>query len=411
VPLAIGLLHYTAPPVVGGVEAVIGVHARLMREAGHSVRVIAGRGRPFGSGIELHRLPLADTRHPDVLALRAELAAGRVTQRLDDLRDRLLAGLREATDGLDVLIAHNVCSLPVNLALTAALDGLRAEATAPRLVAWNHDLAWASPLYARELHPGAPWDLLARAWPGVVQVVISEARRNELVEMAGIGPGEVRVVPNGIDRLRFLSIHPRTRAILAGLDLPDGAPVLLAPVRITPRKNLDVAVRVLAELRAGGQDARLIVTGPPDPHDPTSVAYVGELRALAERLGVARAVHLLSGDGATRISDRAVADLYRVADALFLPSRSEGFGLPILEAAACRLPVFCADLAPIREIAGDDAVYFDPDDEPATIAAAVREGLAGERTDRLALRVRSRFGWRSIYDERIEPLLRELATG
>lgn len=407
--LAIGLLHYTAPPVIGGVEAVIGEHARLMRRAGHRVRVIAGRGRPPGPGIEWVRLSLADTRHPEVLALRAELTEGRVTGRFDDLRGRLLSGLREASEGLDVLIAHNVCSLPVNLALTAALDELRADG--PRLVAWDHDLAWTSPLYARELHPGPPWDLLARAWSGVMTVVISEARHGEYVRMTGAPPSEVRVVPNGIDRIRFLSIHPRTRSLLDRLALPEAGPVLLAPVRITPRKNLDLAVRVLADLRADGADARLIVTGPPDPHDPASVAHVGDLRALAERLGVARAVHLLSIDGPARISDRVVADLYRVADALFLPSRSEGFGLPILEAAACRLPVFCADLPPIREIAGDDAVYFDTDDDPRAIAAAVRGGLAAERTDRLALRVRSRFGWQTIYDERIEPLLHEAARG
>ncbi len=408
--LAVGILHYTAPPVVGGVEAVIGEHARLMTAAGHRVRVLAGRGRPIGPGIELVRLPLADTRHPEVLALRAELAGGRVTGRLASIRDELVVGLRRASEGLDVLIAHNVCSLPVNLALTAALDAVLAEGAVRRLVAWNHDLAWTSPRYAVELHPGAPWELLARSWPGAVPVVVSGARRDEYARLTGLPLSDIRVVPNGIDRLRFLSIHPRTRATLTALDLPDDAPVLLAPVRITPRKNLDLAVRVLAALRRDGDDARLVVTGPRDPHDPASAAHVGELHALAERLGVAGAVHLLSAETPAGLSDRVIADLYRVADALLLPSRDEGFGLPILEAAACRLPVFCADLPPLREIAGNDATYFDPDGDPATIAAMVRDGLAAERTDRLALRVRSGFGWRAIYDERIEPLLQEAAS-
>jgi glycosyltransferase involved in cell wall biosynthesis len=108
------------------------------------------------------------------------------------------------------------------------------------------------------------------------------------------------------------------------------------------------------------------VTGPPDAHDPEAGAYAVELEGLADSLGVRAAVHLLSREGG-RVGDRTVADLYRVADALLLPSRDEGFGLPLLEAAACRLPVFLADLPPLREIAGDDAVYLDPAAEPAPL--------------------------------------------
>jgi hypothetical protein len=42
--MKIALLHYSAPPIVGGVESVLGQHARLMADAGHAVRVVAARG-------------------------------------------------------------------------------------------------------------------------------------------------------------------------------------------------------------------------------------------------------------------------------------------------------------------------------------------------------------------------------
>ena len=66
----IALLHYSAPPVIGGVESVIGHHARLMARAGHTVRVIAGRGEQADPQVDFILIPLLDSRHPDILAIK-----------------------------------------------------------------------------------------------------------------------------------------------------------------------------------------------------------------------------------------------------------------------------------------------------------------------------------------------------
>jgi glycosyltransferase involved in cell wall biosynthesis len=71
-----------------------------------------------------------------------------------------------------------------------------------------------------------------------------------------------------------------------------------------------------------------------------------------------------------RLSDAEVAWLYRHADALVFPSRYEGFGLPVLEAQRLGCPVACSDAAALREVAGDGAAYFDPDD-PQSLQEAV----------------------------------------
>ena len=104
-----------------------------------------------------------------------------------------------------------------------------------------------------------------------------------------------------------------------------------------------------------------------------------------------------------------MADLFRVADALFLPSREEGFGLPILEAGVSRLPVICADIPALRELAGDDATYVDPDGDPAAVAAQVRGRLATDPAYRLAARSRASFAWDAVFETRIRPLLEEAA--
>lgn len=410
--LRVGLLHYTAPPVVGGVEAVLARHARLLADAGHSVRVITGRGRTSDARIELVRIPLVDTRHPAVRAVRAALDRGEIPAAFEGLVDELEAALRAAAAGLDVLVAHNACGLHFNLPLTAALRRLAGDDVAPPLVAWQHDLAWASDGHRPALHRGDPWDLLRTPWPRTTYVTISASRHADQVRLSGLRPEAVRIVPNGIDLDALLGLHPGTRQMIDALGLaePGVWPVLLVPVRITPRKNLELALRVLAVLRADGTDARLVVTGPADPHARDMDAGVGALRALADRLGVAAAAHLLAVDRGRRTPTRVVTDLFRVADALLLPSRDEGFGLPVLEAAVSRLPIVCTDLPTLREVAGDDATYFDPDADPEHVASLVRGRLEADPAARLAARARSAYGWEAIFSTQIEPLLREVAS-
>ncbi|MBI5830382.1 MAG: hypothetical protein HZB20_12790, partial [Chloroflexi bacterium] len=130
---AVALIHYSAPPVVGGVESVLAHHARLMADHGHAVRVLAARGDPWDERIPFIRLPLIDSRHPRVLAVKAELDAGRVPPDFAALSGDIARALRPALDGVELLVAHNVCSLNKNLALTAALQALSRETDSPPL--------------------------------------------------------------------------------------------------------------------------------------------------------------------------------------------------------------------------------------------------------------------------------------
>ena len=152
--MRIALLHYSVPPVIGGVESVLAHHARLMADAGHDVQVIAARGEEFAPDITFTWLPLADSRHAEVLSIKAELDVGRVPPGFADLTETLLVELASALAGADVLIAHNVCSLNKNLALTTALHSLLASGSSPRMILWHHDLAWTTPRYQSECMMG-----------------------------------------------------------------------------------------------------------------------------------------------------------------------------------------------------------------------------------------------------------------
>ncbi len=401
----VGLLHYAAQPVVGGVESVLGHQARLMADAGHQVRILAGRGAQVDERIPFISIPLADSRHPEILALKPELSAGRLPDEFAGLSDRLCATLLEATEGLDTLIAHNVCSLNKNLPLTAALKWLSGQAGSPRLILWHHDLAWTTPRYRSELHEGYPWNLLREDWPGVVQVVVSKLRQAELAGLLQVPVEHIRIVPNGLDSDRFLKLEDLTRDLVQKLDLFNAEPLLLLPVRITPRKNIELALRVLGALQADFPDTRLVVTGPLGPHNPANVQYFERLDGLRAELGLGHRAHFLAEMVDDYLPDAVIADFYRLADALFLPSREEGFGIPVLEAGLLGLPVFCTDIQPLRDLGGAWASYFSPDGDPAAIAALVSARLSQDSAFHLRNQVRRRYTWVRIYQEHIAPLL------
>jgi glycosyltransferase involved in cell wall biosynthesis len=402
----IALLHYSVPPIVGGVESVIGHHARLMSNDGHSVRMIAARGEGLREQIPLMRIPFADSRHERVLQMKEQLDSGNLTNEFDTLRDDLTRELQSSLAGVDVLIAHNVCSLNKNLALTAALHQLHTSNQLPRLILWHHDLAWTTPRYLPELHDDYPWILLKTDWGSLTHVVVSELRRDELAGLMSIDPASVRIIPNGVDAAQFYKLEALTKSLLEKTKLLDAAPILLLPVRVTPRKNIELALNALAELKKDFPQAALVVTGPLGPHNADNIKYFDMLKSLRKQLKLEGSAHFLTELHEGFLPDEVIADFYRVADALFFPSREEGFGIPLLEAAFSHLPAFCADISPLKKLGKEDVVFFSPDDEPEKIASMISTYFRNSPPARLAMRARASFRWEAIYRQYIAPLLK-----
>jgi glycosyltransferase involved in cell wall biosynthesis len=396
------ILHYACAPIIGGVESIMTEQARVLSAHGHPVNLVAGRGAP-----QL-LLPEIDSRHPDVLAVQAELEAGRVPETFDLLRARIREALAGGLAEVDnpVVIAHNVVTLHKNLALTAALADLAATGTA-HFVAWCHDLAWTNPLYLPALYDGYPWNLLRTPLEGMTYVAISGERQRELADLFGWPVEQVRRVPNGIDPARFLSTSAEMVDLLERLGWLDHDPVLLAPVRMTRRKHLELAIEAVAALKADGRRPLLLVTGPPGPHNPRQ-DYADFLVAERARLGLEDDVVFLSlvpwlPGG---VSDALMAELYRWADALLFPSLQEGFGLPLLEAGLARLPVFCTALDVLQEAGGADVHYFAADATADEVAAQIEAVLDQPGPAALRRRVLRDYNWESIYQTGLLPLFR-----
>jgi glycosyltransferase involved in cell wall biosynthesis len=409
----IAILHYTAPPVVGGVEAVILAHAQTFVQAGYPVTVIAGRGEAeaLPQGVDLVLVPEIDSQHAEINRMSVQLEQGQVPPGFEALSKRLGETLMPILSRFDNLIVHNVFTKHFNLPLTAALDRLLDKDGCPHCIAWCHDFTWTSPSSGSKVHPGSPWDLLRTRRPGVTYAVVSKRRQQELAGLFGCPPEEIRVIYNGVDPQALLGLSAEGAALVERLRLLERDLVLLMPVRVTQAKNIEYALRVVAALKAHGCRLRLVLTGPPDPHDANSMAYFRSLQALRRELGVEEEMRFVFESGSDPdkpylIDAGVVGDLFRVSDLMFMPSHREGFAMPVLEAGLAGIPVVCTGVPAAVEIGGEDVILFDLNEAPERLAGRILDWAEGSRVHRLRRRVRQGYTWQAIFRHGVEPLLR-----
>jgi len=361
----IALVHYTAAPVVGGVERVMEEHARLFTGHGHRVTVLAIR-----SGSEAAPLPG------------------------DSSAEAQFARLRPALARQDLVFIHNVLTMHFHPGLTEALWRAMDELPNVRFVAWVHDVAACNPDYA----PVSP--IFSRAHPHCEYVAVSPLRARQFAEVTGAQAELCRVIPNGIDPVRVLGLPANVAATVRRLDLLDGRMLVLHPARLVRRKNVELTIAVAGEFARRGTRATVIVTAADDEQNEASIALGQRLRAECDP-----DTCLILGGGELAVGDGELAGLYRLADALLFPSRSEGFGLPLLEAALHRLPVFCSDIEPLRERLRETATFFPAGASPAHVAALIEESLQAAPAFRERKRVLRECGWNAIYRLHLADLL------
>jgi glycosyltransferase involved in cell wall biosynthesis len=412
-PPETAILHYTAPPVVGGVEAVIQAHARTFVEAGYPVTVVAGWGEPgaLPPGVGFVRIPAMDSRYELVTQLSARLEQGEVLSPFDEMVSQLVAEMMPILSRFDHVIVHNLFTKHFNLPLTAALVHLLDAGAIRHCIAWCHDFTWTSAHSRSKVRPGYPWDLLRTPRPDVTYVVVSQRRQRELAALLGCPPEQIRVVYNGVDPRSLLGLSAEGAALVERLGLWQADLILLMPVRVTQAKNVEYALRVVAALKSRGCAVKLVLTGPPDPHDAGSMAYYDSLQALRSDLGVEGEMRFVFESGPDpdepyTIDAAIVGDLFRTSDLLFMPSHREGFGMPVLEAGLAGLPVVCTQVPAAAEIGGRDVMLFDERDDPGSLAERLLAWAAEDPVHRLRRRVRRSYTWPAIFERDIEPLLR-----
>ena len=204
---------------------------------------------------------------------------------------------------------------------------------------------------------------------------ISEDAAEDFVRTLDVARERIEVTPLGIRPLSGSKPTPEPQ-LRVRFELGT-ARVVLCVAQKRPYKNLHRLVRALPEL---DEDVVLVLPGSP-------TEYETELRALARELGVDTRVRFPDW-----LSGEELDGLYALSQAFVLPSLIEGFGLPVLEAMARGVPVACANVSALPEVAGDAALLFDPERQEE-VTAAVRR-LLDDRAlaARLVVRGHERVG-------------------
>jgi glycosyltransferase involved in cell wall biosynthesis len=393
--MKIGLIHYTSWPVVGGVEAVLRQQATLMAQAGHSVTIVCGDGKPFSDTIPTLILPELNLRHELVSQAQQEITIGYPAAAYFRAIDAVTKRLRPLFAKWDCAIAHNLMTMPFHLPATQVIAELAEEKH--RVLAWTHDLAANNQDYF--VPRNRVFDMIRERQPGIEYIVISERRAQEFRELTGTSVDAV--VPNGIDLSIALGLTPEVSQLLGGIN-PQEA-ILLYPTRILQRKNISLALQILAAFLEIEFPAWLLVTGAANGYNPGAEAHFVGLKQQASDLGVSERIRWVNEH--FFVDDAQLRSLYLASDALLFPTKQEGFGLPILEAATFRLPIFCSDIEPLRSNLPPGSIAFDLRSSPRNISLAIAESLKKDRGFLSRKLMLQRHAARDLYSAKIEPLL------
>jgi glycosyltransferase involved in cell wall biosynthesis len=262
------------------------------------------------------------------------------------------------------------------------------------------------------VHPGYPWDLLRAYREDVTYVTVSQYRQEELAELFDCPSRRIHVIYNGVNPAELNNLSDEGKSLIDHLGLIDAELNILMPVRITQAKNIEFALKMVASLKKHGIQPKMVITGPPDPHDPADMSYYHSLLDLRKQLGVEQEVRFvyeagpLPQEGYT-IGLSLVSEIYRACDVLFMPSHREGFGMPILEAGLIGMPIFSTQIPATLEIGQQDVTIFSKDDPAEKVAEMILDWSQNSATQRLKRRIRQNFTWQAIFQHKILPLIRE----
>ena len=233
-----------------------------------------------------------------------------------------------------------------------------------------------------------------------VLVAVSEYTRRDLAEAYGVDVASVAVAYNGV-RPRFKQLSPKQAAGVRER-LTAGQPYFLFLGAVHPRKNVDGLVRAFDRFCASGVgEHHLVIAGRMSWGTSSTAAAIDASPHRAR-------IHVLG-----RVAENELAGVVGAAHALVLPSHFEGFGVPLVEAMACGVPVVASDVSALPEVVGEAGLLVDPASDESIAGALERLAIDKELWRALGaagVERAVRFTWEAavgVIAEEVERLLGE----
>ena len=291
--------------------------------------------------------------------------------------------------------------------LSGQVGWLAADRWHVPLVHTMHTMARVKNLHASE---GETREPIGREI-GEAQVVVAadalvantSTEASELIELYDAPADEITVIPPGVD-LETFAPDPRQPRVPSRtvLGLSEDAEVLLFVGRLQQHKAPDMLLRVGAELiaRQPARRDRLVLAVLGGPSGRTSTGHPHELHDLAVELGVSDNVRFVPP-----VDRPTLAEWYRAADLVIVPSHSESFGLVAIEAQACGTPVVAAHVGGLPTAVGDAGVLVrgrDLRDWTDAVEQLLDDPSARAELANRAVAHAAAYGWAATTDRLIE---------
>ncbi len=218
---------------------------------------------------------------------------------------------------------------------------------------------------------------------------VSEYSKKDMVRFYGMRPGNIHVVPEGVDTGRFRPINDRERLVKWRTDaFGSDLPFIVYVGKPTERRNLSSLIHAFGELKkASGIPHKLLIAG-------ADLPGTSPFRKIIKEEGLSNEVFVRG-----YVDHEEMPVVYNAADLLVYPSSYEGFGMPVLEAMACGTPVITLNNTAFPEFAGGVAHLLN-DARVETLKAGIKHVL-GDRALRMRMagegpRRGAAYDWRSI---------------
>jgi glycosyltransferase involved in cell wall biosynthesis len=233
-------------------------------------------------------------------------------------------------------------------------------------------------------------------------LTVSEYARDEIVRHLGVNPADVRVTLEGVSAEYRPSESPEAVAAAAArVGVPSGARWLMYVGGFNPHKRVDLLARAHAVVarRHPTPPLALVLAGPQDD------GFHQDLARIRSAIAEGGAGDLVRWPG--YLDDATLRHLHSGALALVLPSESEGFGLPAVEAASCGAPVIATTASPLPQILERGGIFVPPGDFNALERAIERVVTRGDERRTMsahALERARRLSWPSSAQVALEAL-------
>jgi glycosyltransferase involved in cell wall biosynthesis len=223
-------------------------------------------------------------------------------------------------------------------------------------------------------------------------VTVSEYSKQDIIEILGVEPSRISVIHGAADEFfRPVRDEKRLAAVREKYGLAPG--FLFTVGAIHTRRNLERLIEAVSEAsRSLREELELLIVGSPATFTPPV-----DIWGTARRCGMEdRVTHL------RYVSEEDLLLLYNACALFVYPSLYEGFGLPVIEAMACGMPVACSNVTSLPEVAGDAASFFDPlnvEEMAGAVAGIIADVELREELGRAGLRRSSSFTWRKTAEK------------